>query len=160
MIQPLGNPGSPARPSLSETSIKTRKISGLPRHVRGKQTFEKGFAHGNNALVPNPFRSLVASPATPNTPTPAPMLGSGYNCESPHLRTVVRNIVLRYSYSLFVHSSTSLRKYYSRLEFFSVMLSLGNTDVDHQQNAPSRSSQPPVYPHVCNIPSVILPSNP
>lgn len=39
----------------------------------------------------------------------------------PHLRTVVGNIALRYSYSFFVHFSTSLRKYYSRLGFFSVI---------------------------------------
>lgn len=39
----------------------------------------------------------------------------------PHLRTVAGNVALRYTYSFFVYSSTSLRKYYSRLGFFSVI---------------------------------------
>jgi len=82
MIQPLGTPGVLARPNPSETSIQARKVAGLPRNFRGKQSLERGFVQGNNALVLNPFRSLVASPTTPDTPTPVPMLGSGYSCES------------------------------------------------------------------------------
>lgn len=82
MIQPPGIPSNPAGPNLGETPIQTRKIAGLPRHIRGKQDIEKSDVQGDNALVLNSFRSLVASPATPNTPTPVPMLGSGYNCES------------------------------------------------------------------------------
>lgn len=81
-IQPPGIPGDPAGLSPNETPIQARKIAALPRCFRGKQNLEKGLAQSNNALILGPFRSLVASPATPNTPTPVPTLGSGYNCET------------------------------------------------------------------------------
>lgn len=51
----------------------------LPRHVREKQLFEQSLEKDNGGLVLNPFRSLVASPTTPDTPTPIPP--SGYDCE-------------------------------------------------------------------------------
>ncbi|KAF9646181.1 hypothetical protein BDM02DRAFT_280946 [Thelephora ganbajun] len=79
---PFGNPGNPTGPGLSETPIYTRKIAALPRNIREKQNLERGLARGTGALVLNPFRSLVASPATPNTPTPVPSLGSGRNSAS------------------------------------------------------------------------------
>ena len=80
MIQPFGDPGHPTGFRLSETPIQVRKIVALPRHIREKQLLEQSLARTAPAL--NPFRSLVASPATPNTPTPLPQSGVGYDCES------------------------------------------------------------------------------
>lgn len=73
---------------LSETPVHAR---GLPNYVRGKQTPGKLLVQGGTLSL-NPFRSLVTSPATPETPTPAAQLGSGYgsepcSCNSQEYRT-------------------------------------------------------------------------
>ena len=81
MIQPSGIPGNPTGLVLSETPIQTRKIVAFPRHVEESQ-LEKSSAQDSCGLALSPFRSFVASPASPNTPTPVPPPRSGYNCES------------------------------------------------------------------------------
>ena len=83
-LQPLGNPGNPgnpAEPVLGETPIHGRKIAGLPRHIGEKRAPGKSLTESDHMLALNPFRSLVASPATPDTPTPVPQLGPGCSGE-------------------------------------------------------------------------------
>ena len=81
-LQPFGNPGNPTEPVLDESPIHERKIAALPRHVREKEPLGKTLTQVNRALVLNSFHSLVASPATPHTPTPVSQLGSGHSSGS------------------------------------------------------------------------------
>lgn len=79
----LDNPGDER--VFSKTPFHARKIVALPRYVQGKEVIGKSSVQGNGTVTLNHFRSLVASPATPNTPTPAAPLESGYSSEPyPH----------------------------------------------------------------------------
>ena len=79
LLKQFDNPGNGRAPS--ETPVHARKTVALPRYIRGQEALGSSLAQGNGALASNPLRSLVASPATPNTPTPVAQLGSGYGSE-------------------------------------------------------------------------------
>ena len=80
LLQPPGNPERPAGPILSETPVHGGKDTA--HHIRKEQAFGGTLDRGSDVLALSLFRSLVASPATPDTPTPIPPPGPGHNSES------------------------------------------------------------------------------
>ena len=80
----FSSPGNPSASVTGKTPVvqHTRKTADFPPHIRDK-TLEETPPHDNRSLALDHFLRLVASPATPNTPTPMPLPVSGFSGEPP-----------------------------------------------------------------------------